>query len=549
MSEMLLDMDLTKKRLFIILCLLAAPVDWARGEASVPWPFDQRQILLVRDEKLPFPDEPTTAQFMDIFVKKGRVRWVTQKAGAGQVVPIEIPNDFQWQSSSAIRQLGLKYKTDGIVFLAQRGVQLDLRWYATIDGEPLFFETVNLPSASNPVEQEIRKKRLNDWLSEIWSRIPGQGYVVKRDMTTVSLEGASQVGLKVGNQIEIRRLLEVQRHPLLKTLIGIQSHVTGTAKVTSIAEPFTTAKIEYESKTDPIQEGDRYQLQVTPGPGIEVAGTEAVKAAKPDVIDAEGRTKLSIFGDDQDEEESEDAPRVENSSGDEPQFGVIDASGGLTVGASSYSETVSGTVYEMKGFSPGVYVNARAYITRSWLLLGDLSGNFFTFKDLSSAYNATSIKSGSNSVGFAGAYRFIFLEEAPMRGELILGVGYRRFALAMSQIVSAFAPSAKTYSGFEFSFGIQIPLLTEYALQFRAARMFGTSLGEKPGTSGSDSSNQYWDFLVGLKYRLDPASEITGGYRLNSASSTFEGAGSRTRSATATAFKQSLFFADYTRKF
>lgn len=512
-----------------------------------PWPFDQRNILLSKGEKDNFPDELTMAQIMDIFVKKGRVRWVSQKAGPGQIVPVEVPRDFQWQSASAVRQLGLRYKVDGILQMSQRGVQVDMNWYSTIDGLPLFFESVSLPVANSAADKEARKKRLQGWLDEIWARIPGQGYVVKRDFSTLSLEGGAQGELKAGQKLEIRRLLQIERHPLLRTLVKIKSSVTGTATLASVGDPLSMAKIDYESKTDPIQEGDRYILVTAKSDNAAVPSALLEKSeaeAPKEVLEADGRVALPLFGSEGPKKDEATATPVALASH------VADLAAEVNFSSLSYEEAISGQNLSMSAKSPGFALRGRVYVTNEWLALADFGMNFHSFGSLSSSYGANSVSSTLTNFGLSGAYRFVFLEDPAFPGELTLSLGYRKWSMSMSQISSNFAPTTKSYSGFDLAFGVQVPVVERWALSARAARMIAASLGEDPKTSGSVvSNNLMWEFGLGAKYRLSSVADIGGGYRILAASSNFEGTGTRTTPATSSQLRANTFALEYSQIF
>ncbi len=508
------------------------------NSSTSPWPFDHRQILLVKDEKQNFPDDAAVAQLMDIFVKRGRVRWVTMKAGTAQILPVDVPQDFAWQSTNAVRELGLKYKVDGIVLLVQKGVQLDLRWYATLDGQPLFFETLSLPAAGSPVEEALRKKRLQDWTHEIWDRIPGLGYVVNRDLGTLKIEGVAQNNVKVGTSLEIRRLVDMERHPLLKTLNGMKTQLTGRATLADVADPLSTAKIDYESQVDPIQPGDRYLVVL--GKKVDPAPGEAVATAKPEPnIDEQGREKLSLFG----EESTEEKKISEPNSG-----GLVDAWAGIALGTARYQENTNNNVYKSTGFAPSVEMGARLYVTSEWILEGDFAMSFINYRNTPDAYGS-SISSTTNKVGMGAAYRFVFMDEGPQKGEMIMGLGYQRFGMSMSQVRAAISPSSKNYSGFNVNFAVQIPVIDNYAAFLKANRMFGTNLTESPASSGADSSDTYWDVMMGAKYRLNPSADIFGGYRMVTASSDFTRQGSRATMADSSLYRANLFFANYLYRF
>ena len=536
------------------------------------WPFDQRQVALVQKEASTSPDAKTVAQIMDGFVKEGRVRWVTQKGGPSQLIPFSIPRDFQWQSPTSVRNLGLKLKVDGLLSLSQRGVQIDLQWYGTIDGQPLFFETVNLPDAGPRAgEDEIRHKRLDDWIHEIWSKIPGQGYLVRRDLTTVSLEGAKQIGLKVGDVIEIRRLQKVERHALLKTLIGISSSVTGKAVIQSLEDPFAVAKIDYESALDPIQEGDRYLVLKTEVPKPAVAATApapggaavtppaGAPAQKTDTLerDEDGRAYLPLFGDRDDNDDaakkSDDENKAEPAATPppnevQPKYRIVDVTGWLSGSSVTHTETATGiaTPYAMSGLAPGFKLQLRAYITKQILLLSDLGFAFMNFGG--STYGVSSIGSGIVSLRLGVGYRYIF-SEGVIPGEIVASLGFRRLGLTMSAIASDVAPTAKTYTGYEVGLGIQMPVDNRFGLYVRGSRMLYASLSESPVTGGDSASNLVWQFEGGVKYRINGTSELLGGIQVDSAESNYSGTATRVTSSLSTLLSSTTFQTGYTIKY
>lgn len=517
-----------------LLLLAVAGLAVARAHAAEPWPFDQRQILLVSTEGQSFPDDLTTAQIMDVFARRGRVRWVTQKSGAGSggLAPVMVPRDFPWHSSVAVRNLGLRYKADGLVSLAQRGVLVDLRWYATVDGQPLFFETASLPDAGpRPGEAEARKQRLLDWLGEMWARIPGRGYVVKRDLTTITLEGAQQEGIKNGDKLELRRLQKLNRHPLLKTLVGIDSSISGTATVTSVGEPLAVAKIDYESGTDPIQEGDRY-LPAGSMPAENPAGSSVpVPPSEPQAL-GEGNAASLL-----------------------PELGAVnflDVTARALLGTLNHQETMVGatTPQSMSSLAPGFEAQARLYLTREWMFGGDAAFSFLNFKNLDTATFGGASSSGEYSnFRFYGGYRFIFLESEQGVGDFEIVAGFRRASFGVSPLAAATAPQSKAFSGIDLGIGVSVPMDAGLGFYFKADRMFGSALTESPLSAGATVASVVWNFEGGVRYGLMKGSDVSLGLSFFRASSTYSGTGTRATSSLSSLVSGTLFNAGYTHKF
>lgn len=508
------------------------------------WPFDQRQLLLVKNEAKDFPDEVTAAQFMDTFVQKGRVRWVTQKGGVGQIIPLEVPRDFDWQSMQAVKNFGLKYKVDGIVYLEQNGVELNMRWYSTLDGLPLLIEKLALPAASNPTDAATRKQRLVAWLQGIWAKIPGEGYVLSRDMKRVNIEGASAVGLKAGDVLEIRRVQSVERHPLLKTMINVKTVMTGLVKVTKISEPVSEADITYESSIDPIQEGDRYLVKASTSVGAHAGESSTEESSTKE--QNEGRNYIGLFGKEKDEPEG----GAEESPEQNLYPKIIDLEGILSWASVSHVDTVSGTEYKLKKSAPGIEIRGRFYLTRNWIINGAWSSQFYKFSSsVPSAYGESSLSSGTNDLRFDLGYRFLFLEEEKYPAEITFHLGYRRYKMKMGRSTSDLAPSAKSYKGVEMVLGAAMPVMNEFGVFASASRTFGTTVSETPVSSGASNSSALWDFRLGGDYKFSNRSKVLAGLHTNNASSTFEGTGTRVQPSSETRLRSMGFFAGYGHSF
>jgi hypothetical protein len=544
-----------------------------KKSARTLWPFDQRQIVLLKREGVEMPDPKTIAQVMDVFVRLGRVRWMTQKGQPGQILPFEVPGDFEWQSSAALRNLGLRFEADGLVVLAKRGVQVELQWFSTSDGTPLFFETLSLPQASNSDQENQRRERIQNWLHDIWSKIPGEGYVVARDMETVSIEGADQLGIKVGDVLETKRLGKVERHPLLKTLIKIDSSLTGRIEIVSMGKPFAVAKVLYESQVDPIQEGDRY-LKVTNKSLNEK--TSETPVTGPDIMNAvmpggskdlkkkdlgDGRSFIPLFGDSKGEENPTPTQPVENDSLDttsrvdsgDPEYNIADLYFKAHYKKMKHVESTTSTAtpFEMSAWAPGFEVGAKVFFTKEILLLTDFQYSFFSFKSLDDIYAVSSISSGAFQFGFGGYYRFPFLQEAGFsyRGEILAGLGFRTKNYSMAAITNDEAPTAKKYSGYELAVKIQVPILPDLAAELGASKIFFAKLTETPLTGGDDNTHQLWNVGAFLKYRWTKNSEILAGIQLESASSTFSGTATRNIASASTTWSSTAYNLGYSQRF
>jgi hypothetical protein len=522
-----------KWRVFVIM------VVWMGGVAhALTWPFDQRQVALIQMEAEEFPDLLAAAQIMDAFVKAGRVRWVTQKATKDQIVPILAPKDFQWQSEAAVRALGLRLKADGLVVLIRRGVLVDLRWYATVDGKPLFFESVSLPQAGDDKESAQRKERVQRFVESLWSRIPGQGFVVSRDMSALKVEGAKELGLKVGDVLELRRLLRLERHPVLKTLTTIPSSITGRAEITEIGELSALAKIVFESDLDPIQEGDRYQkvaavpetVAPKPAAGMDSKSVGATQpAVDPKAGNGEGvRRNVPLFGAGSEEPSFWTKPVV----GPEPEYKMLDVVVAPAFVKATHSDQLSvGTesvTRDLSDWGPGLVVLARGLLTPELALDAALAFSSHSFDPSDyEVSSASGLRSYLTRLRLGTAYRIQFTQEMGVPGELSLGLGYRQTQQTMGQISSDAAPTAKTLSGWEVFAQIQVPATERVYPWARLGRTLRTKVTESPAIAGGEAKASMLEFSAGLRFRLTHTSEVVFGYSSEQIGINYTGAGAR----------------------
>jgi hypothetical protein len=482
------------------------------------WPFDQRQVLLAQIEGTEFPDALTTAQVLDVFVERGRVRWITQKGGPGNLAPIWVPTDFPWNRASSVKELGLRYKADGIVVLGSKNAQVDLRWYSVSDGQPLYFESLYLPASSGTPDQDNeRKRRLRAWLKDMWDRIPGQGYVVKRDIKTLDVEGAVNEGLKAGDEVSILRLKDIKRHPVLKTLVGFESGQTGTATITALGKPISKARVDYESDLDPIREGDRYVLKPRAATPV-VADKPAAPGETPLVQD------LNLFGDAR----------------------IFDISPRVGVGFLSYEERTQAQVYKLKSMSFSYGLRADLHLTSSWFASFQYDQGTGKFGTPPTDYAANEVKSGWSYSHIFSGYRMPLADYTGATDtELHFFGGYSRLGFKAEQLAAAVAPSPKTYSGLDFGVALNIPLQKSWIADVGFTRVLGAFLREEGVTSGSSSSDSSWTFWTKLRVLVDDHSEFGGGYEVFQASSSFEGSGTRTTpavSAKVSSQRSSVFY-------
>lgn len=523
------------------------------------WPFDQRQILLVHRAGTEFPDDLSVAQILDRFVQRGRVRWVTQRGGKNQVLPIEVPKDFPWYSTPSVQNLGQKYKVDGIVSLAKNGVLYELHWYSSSDGSPLFFEKMSLPFASSPQEEGERKQRIQAWVNDIWNRIPGLGYVLNRDTKHVYVEGLSSSQLKAGDVLKFLRLETVTRHPMLKTLTGVTNTETGLGTIVSIGEPLSKVSIDYESPLDPIQEGDRYAPKGETSTNVAPV-KEAVVVKEAATTEASEKNE-SIGNLPSLKEEMEDQntkPKFilpagfEERFSNKPKLGLADATMRFFLGTVTYEDVFTNENYTSNGLHGGLALDSYLYLTKNLILVPNFVFGFGNYMGVSGKYGNTSLSSALMNYGLQLAYK-LEIPEIPVTSPFVPAFyfmgGYNNFDFAISRSGSAKSPTSKSYSGAIFGFRIDVPVYLEYIAKLEASRLIFTRMSEGPVTSGATATHSYWQSDLGVIKKLNGVSSATIGMMFMRANSTFVGTGTRATPSLSSSISPNLFYGSYEYKF
>lgn len=339
-----------------------------------------------------------------------------------QVVKALSPDESTYykvaQNQSVHHEAAKVTGADTTVLLRTRNVGRDTQMVLELrdaSGSLLFQEEGKVPGVS-PLE--ARHELIKKLYQGLLARLPFEGAITGRTAATLTVD-LGMGSLKLGEELEIARIVSVQRHPLLGTVVGTDYVRTGKAKVTSVDRVLSFAEITEEFSGERVAPGQKV-LRTRP---VFSRGSETETSVQPKA----GTKKKPVS------EDREPDPFDDRLKGDfdepRPRYGVGGAN--LYYGSLTYDQTQSGTAADYSGSGLGGDLNGELWITKNWILAGGYGFHGANLKGTSGALGSSSW----HEFSLVGAYR-IFPESLAEGVTLTAGLGY--------QVISADIPTNAT---------------------------------------------------------------------------------------------------------
>jgi len=379
---------------------------------------------------------------------------------------------------------------------SQTEMTLELR---DAQGDLLFSESGSIPGFS---AMEARWGLIEKLFQTTLQKIPFDGTVTGRTAGTVTIDlGAG--GVKRGEDVDLVRIVSVQRHPLLKTIVGTDYVRVGRARVATVDNAISFAEVTEEFPGELIS------------PGVKVLRTGATTIRRPEPMEpAEpGMPRRART-----EEPTEEAdPFEERLKGEfdrsKPRFGQV--GGNLMSGSLTHSQTASGTTADYSVGGLGGNLEGELWITKNWIF-----SLYYGFHNatLSGTSGSAGDASWKRAEGFGG-YRFF--PEDLMEGTILTGsLGYQ------VQDFSIPANSANSLSGKRYA-GLAVKLDGE--VLFSDNNKIGIGVGFQPFSSltdsgaslGSPDSGTVIALQVSWNHRLSDLFWLKVGMQFDSASGSY----------------------------
>jgi len=417
--------------------------------------------------------EPVLQSYKDVFERNPR---------------FELANEAQ--SADSILRSSIKKKATGI------DVELSLLLAAT--GEIYSTEKTTIAPDKSGRETGEAIKGL---LKTVLKRIPFYGTVTGRDASNLTFDIGAAHGLQKGDVIQISRIDNIKRHPLLKSIVDMQLVPVGNASVDSVEDMISFGHVQSEIPGERIQRLSK----ITAIEARAVLETDK----KPRQTDAHGVSQI--------EEIEEDSDR--------PQIGFLSI-GGLLSGFSSTSARNNGAEsFSGSAFNPGFRLGTEIWLTKHWfadLQIG-YTGMSFTQKDDNSTAEVTTEGQGGNTkqFGINGGYR-ILPTDSIYGPQAFLKLGYYSFSWDIPARPSVLQGS-KSYSAINLGIGGVLPIGNhQKGLNANVNILLFPSLSEEGFNTGGSPSGSGAGFYIGGYYYLSPSISLRGGILFEFYSGDFE---------------------------
>ena len=294
------------------------------------------------------------AKLNDLFLRNSRFNVVRDPQVIKALSPDEAAYPKVAQNQSVHREAARVTGSDTTVLLRTHNVgnetemTLELR---DANGELLYAENGTIPGYSS---MEARWGLIQHLYETVLKKIPFDGAVTGRTVNTVTLDlGAGKV--MNGDELEIVRIVSIQRHPLLRTLVGTDYVRVGKVKVNNVDRALSFATVVEEFPGESIMPGNKL---LTRGKLLtQHVDTDARE--KKDIISNEDRISKPQH------ESQEEFLRGEF---DRPKarYGYVGAN--LFFGSISHSQQQSGAQTDVSGSGLGGGLEGELWVTRNWIV-------------------------------------------------------------------------------------------------------------------------------------------------------------------------------------
>lgn len=266
------------------------------------------------------------------------------------------------------------------------------------NGSPLISEQSSLPSFSSLDAQE---SLLETIFESAVKRIPFQGSVTGRKGQTLTIDlGDGQIN--AGDRIDIARMVSVERHPLLKTLVKADYVKVGSARISSADRVLSFAEILEESPNEFIA-ADNKVVAIRP------FERKAMGEPKPvPMYSRREERRQDLEPQKPEEAASEDSTKVLHGDFDKPKARLGAVGAGLAMGNISHANTTSTVSTDLSGSGIGAQLAGELWVTREWLLGGEYQFQNATLTGTSGTASGVSAGSASWSrTELFGGYRLL----------------------------------------------------------------------------------------------------------------------------------------------
>lgn len=308
----------------------------------------------------------------------------------------------------------------------------------------LFSEEGAVPGSSS---METRWGQVEKMYKSLLDRIPFEGTITGRTAGTVTVD-LGMGSVKQGEEIEIARIVSLQRHPLLGTVVGTDYVRSGRAKISTVDRVLSFAEIIEEIPGEKISPGQKVLITRA---RVVRRSTEEAEAAAP----VRGSKKVRLDAEDKEKDPFDDRLQGEFDR-PKPRYGQV--GGNLYYGTLAHDQSVGGAVGEYSGSGLGGDLNGELWVTRNWIFTA-----LYGFHNAKLAGNSVSVGAASwRDIHALAGYRFF--PEHLAEGVTLTGyIGYQSMSFDIPDY-AALSVGGKKYSGIFARADAEIAFLNEQTI-------------------------------------------------------------------------------------
>ncbi len=359
------------------------------------------------------------------------------------------------------------------------------------------------------------------------NKLPYRGFVLSRRALEVTLNLGLQNGVKVGQELTLAQVLKLNRHPKLKTLVGIEREIIGKVKVTKVEPYLSFAQIIFEKETGVVDVGAK------------VLPTDFVSYPVP-LLNRDG----GVIGDQitspmnpvESPQEQSDQPSESNFNSKNGKIGKVTLQGGMTQYKESTSLQSGGSVDANNGMAPTILLGAQLLFFKNVFVDFNIKQSYFNSDH--NLTGATPKNLGYTYSRYSGAVGYnYYIEDSQWGPQVSAALGLTSYKTQVSDTTPTALTSTQT-DGLSLKVTGLLPLQPEYPFEVGIDLLFllSSSFAEAPTHSGSSNSNANsiglfatYAYSPNLRYRFDLTFE--------NINASFSGTGTRPNPASSTTIK------------
>lgn len=420
--------------------------------------------------------------YREYFASQGRYKLQDVSQADPVLLKSKIPYAKLVEDPDVLQQLARSLRADSLirtkVFKEGRHYRFSLDWLHSSKMDVLSSEvfTVDEPEPGQSIEPYDLTDQLHRAVDALVSKLPFNGHITGRDRDWVTVTMNRAVKLKKGDQLVVSTIDEVQKHPLLRTVVNWKMSEVGRLEVDEIDGPVVFCKILSEK-----------------------AGRQIAKDQKISKVFPALETPVETSSDQTVQEE------ILRKQAEPPKLGWF--AGGLMLGSygreNSSLNSTSG--YTGGGFLYGAQADVQLWMNRNIFTELGFGYGLYSFKQeviqTGAATSAGSANGHTSRFNLDVGYSYLVTGE--FYGPKFWGkLGYRNRSYSQAESQSE-QTGKMSYGSFFLGLGGELPLREDVgAFLSLGVGLFNGST-ESGFSVGSNNGASDFSFSVGGYYRLE----------------------------------------------